>query len=121
MLVMYDEPFAGLDPIALAVIGQLMRKLNDALGATSIVVSHDIVEAMHIVDYLYFISDGVIMGELLDRPQFVPDLHQGDGIRAPDAEVQDYSILGPSGEPVEGPFLDDVVAKSAYMKRAQTR
>jgi phospholipid/cholesterol/gamma-HCH transport system ATP-binding protein len=63
MLVMYDEPFAGLDPIALAVIGQLIRKLNDALGATSIVVSHDIVEAMHMVDYLYFVSDGVIMGE----------------------------------------------------------
>jgi len=63
MLVMYDEPFAGLDPIALAVVGQLIRKLNDALGATSIVVSHDIVEAMHIVDYLYFVSDGVIMGE----------------------------------------------------------
>jgi phospholipid/cholesterol/gamma-HCH transport system ATP-binding protein len=63
MLVMYDEPFAGLDPIALAVIGRLIRKLNDALGATSIVVSHDIVEAMHIVDYLYFVSDGVIMGE----------------------------------------------------------
>jgi phospholipid/cholesterol/gamma-HCH transport system ATP-binding protein len=63
MLVMYDEPFAGLDPIALAVIGQLIRKLNDALGATSIIVSHDIVEAMHIVDYLYFVSDGVVMGE----------------------------------------------------------
>jgi phospholipid/cholesterol/gamma-HCH transport system ATP-binding protein len=63
MLVMYDEPFAGLDPIALAVIGQLIGKLNDALGATSIVVSHDIVEAMHMVDYLYFVSDGVIMGE----------------------------------------------------------
>jgi phospholipid/cholesterol/gamma-HCH transport system ATP-binding protein len=63
MLVMYDEPFAGLDPIALAVIGQLIRKLNDALGATSIVVSHDIVEATQIVDYLYFVSDGVIMGE----------------------------------------------------------
>ena len=63
MLVMYDEPFAGLDPIALAVIGQLIRKLNDALGATSIVVSHDIIEAMQIVDYLYFVADGQIMGE----------------------------------------------------------
>ena len=63
MLVMYDEPFAGLDPIALAVIGQLLRKLNDALGATSIVVSHDVIEAMQIVDYLYLISEGVIVGE----------------------------------------------------------
>jgi phospholipid/cholesterol/gamma-HCH transport system ATP-binding protein len=63
MLVMYDEPFAGLDPIALAVVGQLVRKLNDALGATSIVVSHDIFECLQIVDYLYFISEGVIRGE----------------------------------------------------------
>ncbi|HEY6865387.1 MAG TPA: ABC transporter ATP-binding protein, partial [Burkholderiales bacterium] len=63
MLTMYDEPFAGLDPIALAIVGRLIRRLNDALGATSIVVSHDIVEAMQMVDYLYFISDGVIMGE----------------------------------------------------------
>jgi len=62
-LVMYDEPFAGLDPIALAVIGQLVRRLNDALGATSIVVSHDVVESLQIVDYLYFISEGVIVGE----------------------------------------------------------
>jgi phospholipid/cholesterol/gamma-HCH transport system ATP-binding protein len=63
MLVMYDEPFAGLDPIALAVIGQLIRKLNDALGSTSIIVTHDVVESLNIVDYLYFISDGVIVGE----------------------------------------------------------
>jgi phospholipid/cholesterol/gamma-HCH transport system ATP-binding protein len=63
MLVLYDEPFAGLDPIALAVIGQLIRKLNFALGATSIVVSHDVVEVMQICDYLYLISDGVIVGE----------------------------------------------------------
>jgi phospholipid/cholesterol/gamma-HCH transport system ATP-binding protein len=63
MLVMYDEPFAGLDPIALAVIGQLIRKLNDALGSTTIIVTHDVVESLQIVDYLYFISDGVIVGE----------------------------------------------------------
>ena len=60
-LVMYDEPFAGLDPIAMAVVGQLMRKLNDALGATSIVVSHDVVESLQIVDYVYLIAEGVIM------------------------------------------------------------
>ena len=63
MLVLYDEPFAGLDPIALAVIGQLIRKLNDALGATSIVVSHDVSECLQIVDYLYFMSAGRIVGE----------------------------------------------------------
>ena len=63
MLVLYDEPFAGLDPIALAVIGQLIRRLNDALGATSIVVSHDVHECLEIVDYLYFVSEGRIAGE----------------------------------------------------------
>jgi phospholipid/cholesterol/gamma-HCH transport system ATP-binding protein len=63
MLVLYDEPFAGLDPIALAVIGQLIRKLNDALGATSILVSHDVYECLQIVDYLHFMSDGRIVGE----------------------------------------------------------
>ena len=60
LLVMYDEPFAGLDPIAMAVVAQLMRKLNDALGATSIVVSHDVVESLRMVDYVYLIADGVI-------------------------------------------------------------
>jgi phospholipid/cholesterol/gamma-HCH transport system ATP-binding protein len=63
MLVLYDEPFAGLDPIALAVIGQLIRKLNDALGATSIVVSHDVYECLQMVDYLYFVSEGRIVGQ----------------------------------------------------------
>lgn len=63
MLLLYDEPFAGLDPIALAVVGKLVRTLNDALGATSIVVSHDVYECLAIVDYLYFVSEGRIMGE----------------------------------------------------------
>jgi phospholipid/cholesterol/gamma-HCH transport system ATP-binding protein len=63
MLVLYDEPFAGLDPIALAVVGQLIRTLNDSLGATSIIVSHDILECLQLVDYLYFISEGRIVGE----------------------------------------------------------
>jgi phospholipid/cholesterol/gamma-HCH transport system ATP-binding protein len=63
MLVMYDEPFAGLDPIAMATIGTLIRTLNDALGSTSVIVTHDVFESLSIVDYLYFISDGVIVGE----------------------------------------------------------
>jgi phospholipid/cholesterol/gamma-HCH transport system ATP-binding protein len=63
MLVMYDEPFAGLDPISLGVVGQLIRKLNDALGATSVVVTHDVYESLKIVDYLYFVSDGRIISQ----------------------------------------------------------
>jgi phospholipid/cholesterol/gamma-HCH transport system ATP-binding protein len=61
MLVMYDEPFAGLDPISLGIVGQLIRKLNDALGITSVVVTHDVYESLKIVDYLYFVSEGRII------------------------------------------------------------
>jgi phospholipid/cholesterol/gamma-HCH transport system ATP-binding protein len=63
MLIMYDEPFAGLDPISCNVIGNLIRRLNDALGVTSIVVSYDAQEALKIVDYVYFISDGAVVAE----------------------------------------------------------
>jgi phospholipid/cholesterol/gamma-HCH transport system ATP-binding protein len=62
-LVMYDEPFAGLDPISLSVVGQLIRKLNNALGLTSILVSHDVAESLKIVDYIYFISDGKVVAQ----------------------------------------------------------
>ena len=63
MLVMYDEPFAGLDPISLGVVGQLIRRLNDALGVTSVVVTHDVYESLKIVDYLYFVSAGRIVAQ----------------------------------------------------------
>jgi phospholipid/cholesterol/gamma-HCH transport system ATP-binding protein len=61
MLIMYDEPFTGLDPISLGVIANLVRRLNDALGATSIVVTHDVQEALDIVDYVYYLSEGVMV------------------------------------------------------------
>jgi phospholipid/cholesterol/gamma-HCH transport system ATP-binding protein len=61
--VLYDEPFAGLDPISLGVVGQLIRRLNDALGITSVVVTHDVYESLKIVDYLYFVSEGRIVAE----------------------------------------------------------
>jgi len=60
MLMMFDEPFTGLDPISLSVIGGLIRRLTDALGMTSIIVTHDVQESLSIVDYVYFIADGVI-------------------------------------------------------------
>ncbi|MSQ88170.1 MAG: ABC transporter ATP-binding protein [Betaproteobacteria bacterium] len=63
LLAMYDEPFAGLDPISLNVIATLIRKLNDALGLTSIVVTYDVSESLRLVDYLYVIADGKLMGE----------------------------------------------------------
>jgi phospholipid/cholesterol/gamma-HCH transport system ATP-binding protein len=63
MLAMYDEPFAGLDPISLNVIATLIRKLNDALGLTSIIVTYDVSESLKVVDYIYVIADGKLMGE----------------------------------------------------------
>jgi phospholipid/cholesterol/gamma-HCH transport system ATP-binding protein len=62
-LVMYDEPFAGLDPISLNVIANLLRRQNDALGTSSIVVTYDVSESLKVVDYVYFLSDGVIVAE----------------------------------------------------------
>lgn len=61
VLTMYDEPFAGLDPISLNVIAQLIRRLNDALGATSIVVTYDVPETLKVVDYACFIHNGVVV------------------------------------------------------------
>src|SRR6185436_12939734 len=63
MLTMYDEPFAGLDPITLNVVATLIRKLNDALGTTSIIVTYDVSEALSLVDYLYVIAEGRLAGE----------------------------------------------------------
>jgi len=79
MLVMYDEPFTGLDPISVGIIGNLIRRLNDVLGATSIVVTHDVQESMKIVDYVYFLSGGCVVAQ--GTPQQVvatsePFVHQ---------------------------------------------
>jgi phospholipid/cholesterol/gamma-HCH transport system ATP-binding protein len=62
-IIMYDEPFTGLDPISMSVTVNLIRSLNDALGATSIVVTHDVREAFSFADYVYFVSAGVVVAE----------------------------------------------------------
>jgi phospholipid/cholesterol/gamma-HCH transport system ATP-binding protein len=61
MMVMYDEPFTGQDPITVGVIMQLIRRLNDNLGLTSIVVSHDVKEVSAISDVIYLISEGDVV------------------------------------------------------------
>lgn len=79
MLMMYDEPFAGLDPISLAVIVQLIKRLNDALGMTSILVSHDVTETASIADYMYVISNGKILGHGTPTAIYenkTPEVHQ---------------------------------------------
>ena len=78
-LIVYDEPFAGLDPITLNVICNLIRVLNDALGKTSIVVTYDVHEAVRLADYLYLIGEGRIVGhgptqEMLESAN--PFVHQ---------------------------------------------
>ena len=62
-LLMYDEPFAGLDPISLNQIVDLIRSLNEALGLTSIVVTYDVQEALKVADYIYVIGDGTLLGK----------------------------------------------------------
>ncbi len=62
MIMMYDEPFTGQDPISMGVLVKLIRELNDALGLTSIIVSHDIAETCSIADYIYLLSNGKVVG-----------------------------------------------------------
>lgn len=86
-LIMYDEPFAGQDPIAMGVVVQLIRLLNDALGLTSVVVSHDVPECLSIADHAVIVADGRVIGEgspehlrQLDSPlirQFLKGLPDG--------------------------------------------
>jgi len=107
MLVLYDEPFAGLDPISLGVVGQLIRELNDALGSTSIVVTHDVYESLKIVDYLYFVSAGRIIA------QGTPD----EVRNSPDPFVRQFVDGAPDG-PVPfhypaAPYADEFVARVA--------
>ncbi len=78
-IIMYDEPFAGLDPIAMGVIVELIKTLNRVYGTTSIIVSHDIPETASIADIIYVISDGKVIGagspkELFEQDS--PRVHQ---------------------------------------------
>lgn len=98
-LIMYDEPFAGQDPISMGVLVQLIRLLNDALEMTSIVVSHDITETVSIADYIYLIAEGRVIGygtpnEMMNHPSsWVRQFMQGlpDGPVPFHFPAQDYS------------------------------
>ncbi len=63
MIMMYDEPFTGQDPISMGVLVRLIRSLNDAMGLSSIIVSHDIQETAAIADYIYLLSGGKVVAE----------------------------------------------------------
>lgn len=62
-LIMYDEPFAGQDPISMGVLVKLIKELNDALDLTSVVVTHDVTEVLTIADYIYIIAEQKIIGQ----------------------------------------------------------
>ena len=62
-LILYDEPFTGLDPISFGVIVRLIRELNDSLGATSVIVTHDVQEALDVVDYVWFMAAGKVIAQ----------------------------------------------------------
>lgn len=106
-LVIYDEPFVGLDPISMGVIAKLIREMNDALGITSIVVSHDVHEIGEVADYSYVIADGKVAAQ--GRPQELRDdsselvrqfmLGLADGPVAFHYDAPDYEqqLLGGSG------------------------
>ncbi len=99
-LVMYDEPFAGLDPISLGTAARLIRRLNDALGLTSLVVSHDLDETFHIADHVIILANGRIAAQ--GTPQAVresqdPLVHQFV-TAAPDGPVRFHYPALPLGQ-----------------------
>ncbi len=110
-LIMYDEPFAGLDPISLGTAAQLIRQLNDTLGITSIVVSHDLEETFRIADKVIILANGGIAAQGTPDEvrhskdplvhQFVNALSEGPvefHYPGPDAEA-DYGLLSRGGKP----------------------
>jgi len=106
-LIMYDEPFTGLDPISLGVISNLLRRLNDTLGATSIVVTHDVQETLKLVDYVYFMADGAIVA------QGTPD-----DIRSTEAPFVHQFVWGEMDGPMPfhypgAPYREDLELKAA--------
>ena len=98
-LIMFDEPFAGQDPISMGVLVQLIRLLNDALNMTTIIVSHDVQETISIADYIYIVADGRIVGSgtpealMKNGTAWVQQFMQGlpDGPVPFHYQAQDYS------------------------------
>ena len=108
LLIMYDEPFTGLDPISKGVIAKLIRELNQSLGITSIVVSHDVPETCSISDYAYLLGDGRILW------QGTPAEVQQSGSK----HVRQFIDGLPEGPvpyqyPSKREYIDDLLAEAA--------
>ena len=106
-LMLYDEPFAGQDPISMGVLIKLIRGLNDSLGLSSIIVSHDVKEVCNLADYVYIIAGGKVIGHgkpekvLADHSEYVDQFMHGK----PDGPVA-FDYPAPS---LEQDFLGDAV------------
>ncbi len=104
-LVMYDEPFTGQDPISMGVLIKLIRSVNDDLGITSVVVSHDVDEVLSIADYAYIVADGKVICQ-----------GDSDTLRASQSEWVQQFLNGKADGPVSfhfpGPsYQDDLAAE----------
>ena len=112
-LLMYDEPFVGQDPISMAVLVQLIKRLNQALGLTSVIVSHDITETLSIADYAYILSGGKVIAE--GTPEELEATEQ--------AEVRQFVAGLPDGPvPFHYPapdYLDDLFTEPLLQRGGQ--
>ena len=109
-LVMYDEPFAGLDPISLGTAARLIRQLNDAMGLTSIVVSHDLEETFRLADHVIILGAGVVAAQGTPdevRASTDPLVHQF--VNALPTGPVPFHYAGPSVEDDFGPFGGQVL------------
>lgn len=102
-LIMFDEPFVGQDPITMGVLVELIRNLNQALGVTSIVVSHDVPEVMSIADWVYILANGKIIA--CGTPD---ELHAN-----PDPQVQQF-LLGYADGPVPFSYPAKSIAEDLF-------
>jgi len=107
MMIMYDEPFAGQDPISMGVLVRLLRELNDTLGLTTIIVSHDVKEVLSIADHIYIVSDGEVKAQ-----------GSADDVRASDSEWVQQFLHGKADGPAKfhfpgAEYADDLLGTGA--------
>jgi phospholipid/cholesterol/gamma-HCH transport system ATP-binding protein len=108
MMILYDEPFTGQDPISMGVLVRLIRLMNEAMGITSIVVSHNVGETASIADYIYVLSDGKIVGQ--GTPQELKETHS-DWVRQFMEGLADGPVRFHYPAP---PYTEDLLGRSAW-------
>ena len=108
MMILYDEPFTGQDPISMGVLVRLIRLMNEAMGITSIVVSHNVGETASIADYIYVLADGTIVGQ--GTPQELKETHS-DWVRQFMEGLADGPVRFHYPAP---PYTEDLLGRSAW-------